>query len=80
MDARSLNTGSVTPALDAGVHEPAQRSSLLRLDSLRRLMDRRVKPGDDSGVRGCIEARTEASEATPSFEQLWPALKRSELL
>jgi hypothetical protein len=36
------------PGLDPGIHTEPRQTPLLRLPSLRALMDRRVKPGDDT--------------------------------
>ena len=48
VEAHTCNRHTVTPALDAGVHTVLRQSTLLRLPVLRPLMDRRVKPGDDT--------------------------------
>ena len=51
MAARASSTKVVVnPALDAGVHTVMPRLTLVRLLSLRPLMDCRVKPGNDTAL------------------------------
>jgi len=39
------------PGLDPGIHTIGPQRTILRMSWLHGLMDRRVKPGDDGGVR-----------------------------
>jgi hypothetical protein len=54
---RTSNLG-VVPGLDPGIHRAAKHDHPYSLNALMIIMDRRVKPGDDGGAKGCASALT----------------------